>query len=140
MNNPPPVQDLQPEPVDRHEARRQRRADSAQAGTWIMGIILIVLGIGFLLQNMGSYVIPLKNWWALFILLPAVGALERAWHLYTESGQQLTTAATGSLMIGTMFLLITFAFLFDISWTYFGPVLLVLVGLGIVLTNLFGRK
>lgn len=141
MNDTPPVQDPQPEPMDYREARRQRRAerlaDPSRSGGWIFGILLIILGGIFLLQNTGIYNLPLKNWWALFILLPALGTLESAWRAYSGAGNQLTPAAIGSLMVGMMFLLITLAFLFDISWIFFGPVLLILVGLGIIFRNLY---
>jgi cell wall-active antibiotic response 4TMS protein YvqF len=144
MNTPSPIQDSQPEPMDRHEARRQRRAtrlaDRSHGGSWIAGIVLILLGGAFLLQSMGSSIIPLKNWWALFILLPALGTLDAAWRMYQDANHQLTIAASGSLMVGSMLLLIAFAFLFDISWTFFGPVLIILLGLGLVMTNLFGRS
>ena len=144
MNNMPPIQNPQPEPMNRHEARRQRRAerlaDPSRSTGWIFGLLLILLGGAFLLQSTGIYNLPLKNWWALFILLPAIGTLESAWRAYTEAGNQLTSAATSALMVGAVLLLITFAFLFDISWTFFGPVLLILVGLGIISRNLYTRN
>ena len=73
------------QPVDRREARRQRREGT---GGWIVGVILIVLGGLFLLQNSGALRIPLTSWWALFILIPALGAFERAWRVYRSTGNQ----------------------------------------------------
>lgn len=59
-------QSFNPEPLDRREARHQRRAerfaDPSRRGSLIAGIILIVLGGMFLLQNMGSYSFPINNW------------------------------------------------------------------------------
>jgi hypothetical protein len=43
------------------------------SGNWIGGAVLIGLGIIFLLQNFMN--ISLANWWALFIMIPAIGAL-----------------------------------------------------------------
>ena len=55
------------EPLDRREARRQRREERREAlgvpggNTWIAGVILIVLGGVFLMQNMGTFKIPFTN-------------------------------------------------------------------------------
>jgi hypothetical protein len=81
MNDQNPIQQ---EPLDRREARRQRRAerlaDPSRGSAWIVGLILIVLGTMFLMNNLGTFNIPIKNWWALFILLrycPACLSLRR---------------------------------------------------------------
>ena len=130
------------EPFDRREARHQRRADRladpSRGSSWIAGIILIVLGGAFLMQNMGSYRFPLQNWWALFILIPAVGAFDTAFRAYRNSGT--FTAARGSLMVGIVLTLVTAAFLFNINWTYFGPALIILAGLGILMNSMFSGK
>ena len=124
------------EPLSRHEARRQRRearlADPSRTGSWIAGLILIVLGGMFLMQNMGSFDMPLKNWWALFILIPAVGAFDTAMRMDRQDGH-LNAAARSSLLVGTVLTFITFMFLFNISWSFFGPVLIILVGIAIIM-------
>ncbi len=136
MNEQSPINEPEPEPLDRREARRQRRAerlaDPSRGGTWITGVILIVLGGIFLLRNTGIFDIPLKNWWALFILIPAIGAFERAFRMYRSSGNQLTTPSRSSLFVGTLLTFITFMFLFDLNWTFFGPIILILVGIAII--------
>ena len=138
-------QSSNPEPLDQHEARHQRRAErladpSSRGGSWIAGLILIVLGGMFLLQNMGTYNFPINNWWALFILIPAFGALERALRMYHEAGNQFTNQMNGSLLTGIVLLLVTAGFLFNIDWTYFGPVLIILAGLGILMSSIFAGK
>lgn len=134
---------LNNEPLDRREARHQRRAerlaDPSRGGSWIAGIILIILGGIFLLQNMGSYRFPLQNWWALFILIPAVGAFDTAFRTYRREGT-ITAPARGSLLVGIVLTLVTAAFLFNISWTYFGPALIILAGLGILFNSMVGRQ
>ena len=135
MNDQSPIHES--EPFDRHEARRQRReerlADPSRGGGWVAGIILIVLGAAFLFRNTGILTIPFVNWWALFILIPAIGSLDSAIRIYHRAGNQLTAAARGSLLVGLVLTFITIMFLFDISWTFFGPILIILVGLGIIL-------
>ena len=131
------------EPLSRREARRQRReqrlADPSRGDAWIIGIILIVLGGLFLMRTMGTD-IPLTNWWALFILIPAFGALSAAWRMYREADNRLTVAARSSLLVGLVLSFITFMFLFEISWTYVGPILIILVGIAIILNYVIGSQ
>jgi len=105
-----------------------------------MGIILIVLGGLFLMRTTGAVDIPLTNWWALFILIPAFGTLSAAWRIYREAGNRLTTAARSSLLVGLALTFITFIFLFEISWTYVGPILIIVVGIAIILNYVIGSQ
>ena len=131
------------EPLSRREARRHRReqrlADPSQGSAWIVGIILIVLGGLFLMRTMGTD-IPLTNWWALFILIPAFGALSAAWRMYREADNRLTIAARSSLLVGLVLSFITFMFLFEISWTFVGPILIIVVGIAIILNYVIGSQ
>jgi len=142
MNDNTPDRDstnrqTQPETLDRYERRRRRRAERRAArgtrygGAWVGGAILILLGIVFLLQNLGS--LSLNNWWALFILLPALGALGAAWRTYQSAGGHLTATARGSLIGGLVLTMITAAFLFDLNWGILAPVLIVLAGIGLLI-------
>jgi hypothetical protein len=134
MNEQIPSND--PEPLDRRESRRQRReerlADSSRTGTWTVGLILILLGGMFLMRNMGTFSFPLKNWWALFILIPAIGSLDTGMRAYRNAGNQLNGAARASLGVGIILSFVTIMFLLDLSWTYFGPALIILAGIGIL--------
>lgn len=139
MTNPLPTDTQPSEPLSRREARAERRAARAAANsgaTWIAGVILILLGIAFLMQNMGALTFPLDNWWALFILIPAIGAFDKGWRLYRAADNQLTAAARGSLLTGLILLLVTAAFLFEFSWLSFGPALIILAGIGILINAL----
>jgi hypothetical protein len=133
------------EPLDRREARRQRRETRREAfggagsSGWIIGVILIVLGGLFLMQNMGTFPFPVNNWWALFILIPAIGAFERAMHYYREANNQITSQVSGSALVGVVLTLVTLGFLFNIGWTYFGPVLIILAGLGILFNSMMKK-
>lgn len=120
--------------------REQRLADPSRAGAWITGLILIILGGLFLMRNTGTWDIPFTNWWALFILIPAVGAYSTAWRTYQDAGNRLTAQARGSLLVGLVLTLVTIMFLFELSWTYFGPILIILVGIGIILNYMIGDK
>ena len=142
MNEQTPINE--PEPLDRREARRQRRqarlADPSYGGNWVAGLILILLGGVFLTRNMGMFDFPLKNWWALFLLMPAIGCLSASVRAYQEAGNRFNTAARASLFIGIMLSFVTIMFLFDISWTFVGPVMIILAGCGILLNYMLGNK
>ncbi len=140
MNEQTPIP--APEPISRREARRQRReqrlADPSRGGTWVVGLILILLGGMFLMSTTGTWDLPLTNWWALFILIPAVGSLSAAWRMYIDAGYQLNAQARGSLLVGLVLTFITFMFLFGISWAYAGPILIIVVGILILINYMIG--
>lgn len=133
----------EPERLSRHEARRQRReqrlSDPSRRGAWIVGLILIILGSMFLMRTTGILDVPLTNWWALFILIPAVGAYSTAWHIYQEEGR-LNGTTRSSLLVGLVLTFVTLMFLFEISWTYIGPILIIVVGIALVLNYIIGSQ
>src|SRR5450432_4184790 len=48
--------------------------------------VLIGLGVIFLLEEFGIHIPFLNNWWALFILVPGLGLLWRAYTSYQSAG------------------------------------------------------
>jgi hypothetical protein len=102
------------------------------SGGWVGGAILIGLGLLLLLQNLGG--LQLENWWALFILIPAIGGLGAAWSNYQEAGGRMTRHVRSSLFGALILILVTAIFLFNLDWFIFGPLLLILGG-GILLLN-----
>lgn len=90
---------------------------------------MIVLGLVLLLRDLGITSVALDNWWALFILIPAVGAFSRAWNAY-QVHDRLTPYARRSLMTGCILIVVIVVFLFDIDWRFALPVLLILAGIG----------
>jgi len=137
---PPPPASPPPTPApDWRELRRQERAErraerhsSPQGYNWVGGIILILLGGIFLLQNTGM-IDRFDNWWALFILIPAIGSFATAWNLYRSEGNQLTGAALGSVIGGVVLTTIAGAFLFGWGIGNLWPVFLIIGGLSILL-------
>ena len=146
MNDQSPIHENQSGPVDRYEARRQRRearraalGDPSRGGTWVGGLVLILLGGAFLLRNTGTFDFPVRNWWALFILIPAVGAFDSAIRLYRSADHQLTAPARGSLLVGLVLTFITISFLFNLNMAVFGPVIIILTGIALLAGTLFGK-
>lgn len=115
----------------RREWREERRAARRTYGGWVGGAVLIALGLIFLLQNTGLLV--LHNWWALFILIPAMGSFGTAYGLYRNAGDRLTYSARGSLIGGIVLTMVACAFLFNLNFGLFWPVLLILAGVGLLL-------
>jgi hypothetical protein len=98
---------------------------------WILGAVLIILGLLLLLQNFVT--IELDNWWALLILLPAVGAFARAWDAYLDSDRRLTRQVRKPLLGGMVLVGVAAVFLLGLDWFIFFPALLILAGIGVLL-------
>jgi hypothetical protein len=120
----------------RREARYQWRGqnvniniETMHGGGWFLGVVLIILGIVFLLSNI--FALPLHNWWALFLLIPAFSGLRGAWYKYQTAGQ-LNWMVWRSVLGGLFWIFLTVVFLINLSWGLLLPVLLILFGLGIL--------
>jgi hypothetical protein len=129
------------ETISRFEERRRQRSERRMArgssGSWVVGAVLIALGVLFLLQNQG--LVNTENWWALFILIPAFGALSASWRIYQTSENRITAAVAGSLIVGLILLAVSAIFFFGLNWTLLGPALLILAGIALVVTVILPR-
>jgi predicted secreted protein len=117
---------------DRRAARRERIAArrAGRSSSWVVGAVLILVGIFIMLQNLTAF--QLNNWWALFILIPAVGAFANAWRTY-QNGGTLSAPARASLISGFILTMVAAIFLLNLNWTILGPVLLILAGVGLLI-------
>lgn len=107
---------------------------SRRARGWLIGVIVIVIGIVALGQNLGWWSgWSLNNWWALFILIPAFGSLAGAWRQYVANGRRFGGDVARPLLIGLLLVFVTLAFLFELDWSYIWPIVLILVGIGLLL-------
>jgi hypothetical protein len=95
------------------------------------GAVLVVGGIVLLLKNMGA--ISFTNWWAVFILAPAIASLLIAWRTYQGAGGRLTGAIRGPLMSGLSLLIVALVFILGLNWSNIWPVFLILSGVGSLL-------
>lgn len=118
--------------------REQRRAErharrDARHGLWggapIGGLVLLVIG-GVLLANQFGYHLP-DRWWAALLLIPAGGALVSSVRFWREDNR-MSARVTGSAAGGVVFLILACAFFFGANWSFFWPVLLMLVGAGLM--------
>jgi hypothetical protein len=109
--------------------------DGRRSGSWF-GFALIAVGVLFLVQNYLGY--ELHNWWALFVLIPAVGFFSSAWYSW-RSGHG-AYAAAGSLTMGLVFTAVSIILLLDLPWGRVWPIFLILAGVGLLLPALVGRR
>jgi hypothetical protein len=100
-------------------------------------LILIGLGLIFLFRQMG--VVVLENWWALFILIPAVGAFGSAIRMAQVAGR-LHYGVWSTFYGGLFPLLVAVMFLFDLDWAVYWPLFVVLGGFGMLTGGLAGRS
>jgi hypothetical protein len=122
------------ERLARREARRQKYGTHPFG--WFGGAILILIGLIFLLQNLGYQV--LLNWWALFILIPAFWSFVAAWNIY-QSNRRLTQSAVASLAVGILLTILAIIFLINLTFGVFWPVFLILGGLILIVSALIPR-
>ena len=120
------------QPIDDQPGGGRRRRPSSNA--WMGGVILIVIGVVFLLGNVSGF--RLDNWWALFILIPAVASLGNAWRAYRGSDKQFTGSVRSSLIGGLVLLAVAGIFLFNLDWGRVWPIFLVLAGVGALLAGI----
>jgi hypothetical protein len=113
-----------------------RHRHGAGAGIWV-GIAFVLFGILLILQTMG--IACFHNWWALFIMIPALASLGAAWVAYRRSGR-FSQAVAGSITGGLMMGAVAVIFLLSLPWGKVWPVFIVLVGLSIVLNAVAGRS
>ena len=123
-----------PETSARHE-RRDRRGTGAPS--WAIGGVLVVVGIVYLVRNVTG--IELGNWWALFILIPAIGSLVTAFRMWERNDRKFTAASRGPMIGGIILLGVTAVFLFNLDWGKVWPLFIILAGLGALLSA-FERK
>lgn len=111
----------------------KEEAYTRRNGSWVGALILIFLGVIFLLKEMG---LPLlENWWALFFVIPAIACFGSAWNQYHKQNNQFTSGVMGSLIGGSVMILLLAIFLFSLEWSYMWPVFLIVIGVLIFISS-----
>lgn len=114
---------------ERHAARDAMR--ESWPGVPLFGLAIVAVGLVFLGRNFGM-VLPLPDrWWAIFILLPAAGSLVTAARFFRLDGR-FSSRVAGSATIGVLMLATALILFLDLDWGKAWPVLVIIVGLGIV--------
>lgn len=119
------------EDINGQERRRVRRGDSSLWGA----VILILVGGYFLLQQTGL-IRGVFNWWALFILIPAVSSLAAAWAIFRANDYRLNAAVVSPAGGGAVILTVALMFLLNLDWGIYWPLMIVVPGLTMLLSGL----
>ena len=101
---------------------------------WMPCVVLIAIGLIFLATNVVGF--ELNNWWALFILIPAVSNFSSAYENYRQNGR-LEKSGRGSITGGLILSLIACTFLFSWDWAVIWPLFLIIGGIGALLGGWF---
>jgi len=99
-------------------------------GGWMPGLLLILIGAFFLLRNFTGY--QIENWWALFILIPALGNFTSAYERFQTAGT-FDRHVRNELFWGVFFTLLSASFLIAVDFGLIWPAFLILGGLGMLL-------
>lgn len=119
-------QDVRPELMDNPQMR-------------VVGAVaLIGLGVIFLLRQYGVDIPLFQNWWALFILIPGIGALWTGYNMYNRAGTW-TQEARGAVGGGVVILLIALIFLLNLDWGKVWPLFLIVPGV-LLLFGMWGPR
>lgn len=110
---------------EKNEEKKSNFGD--QNNGLIVGLVFILVGGGLLLSRFTG--LHFDNWWALFIMIPAVASFAKAWQSYQHDGR-LNEESSGALMGGLFMTFIASVFLFGLSWGMMWPVVLILIGVG----------
>jgi uncharacterized membrane protein len=109
----------------------QRPRDVTWPGVPLVGLGIVLVGAIFLARNFGwDFPLP-DRWWALFVLIPAGGALVTAARLYNQDNR-LTERVIGAATVGLLMLTTALILFFDLEWGTWWPVMVIIVGLGIL--------
>ena len=107
---PPP-----PPPAPPTTSTPERHHSSGWRGGWLVAVVLIIVGVVLLVENVSGRSDILHNWWALFILIPAIGSLAGALREYVDAGRRFGPAVGRSTTIGLVLVAVTVIFLLD-AW------------------------
>ncbi|MGH8271225.1 MAG: LiaF transmembrane domain-containing protein [Gammaproteobacteria bacterium] len=95
-----------------------------------VGLVIIAIGVFFLLYNFNVRLPFMRyhNWWALFILIGAIGPLAQAVRAWRAKGG-FDANVLHSLTSAAVIITIALFFLFDVLWNRWWPVFLIYGGL-----------
>ena len=102
---------------------------------WV-GLIFIFGGAVVLLNQMN--ILPFElNWWALFILFPAFGALTGAYNRYRSTNDVFEMGVMIPALVGLFMLLLSVSLLagdaIDLNLKVYWPIILIVLGMGLII-------
>jgi hypothetical protein len=117
--------------ADGRDGRDGDRLRRAGAPALVSAAALVLLAALFLLQNLGLFQLT-GNWWALFLLVPALFLAGTALTRYRAAGGRFTAA--GGALSGALFLgAVALMFLLDLDLGVWWPVFVILAAVAALL-------
>ena len=110
----------------------QQTSSVCCGGGWSKGLVLIGVGAFLLFSNVTGFY--LRNWWAVFILMPAFSSFSQALKSYRSHGK-LDRYAQNKFTNGLMLTAVASFFLFGLSWGVWWPLFIIIVGIGSLLAG-----
>lgn len=122
-----PPQETKPSSIPSKEAKKQ-----SSNNNWALGVAIVAIGGVLLARNLGVdfFFLNFHNWWAIFILLAAIGPLQHAFTTFRREG--FTSAVANSLVSAGAIVFVALIFLLDLSFTVWWPVFVIIGGLFMV--------
>ena len=108
--------------------------DHRSAAGIFTGLIIAAVGVFLLLRKLGVDLpfLQYHNWWALFILIAAVGPLVQAVQQY-QTSNRLDQIVLRHLLLAVTIIIVALIFLLDLRWDRWWPVFLIIGGCWVML-------
>jgi len=127
--------DVEPLEALAPEEDEQQPAASRWNDNLLWGGLLLLAGVLILLRNLDIISIGLHNWWAVFILVPAVGSLLNGITALRRAGRW-TPKVGGSLLGAAVLTLVALTLLLGWRWGRIWPLFLVAGGISALMNGL----
>ena len=118
------------------DLNRRHHQPGGIKGVW-WGLLLVFVGAVLFFQQLG-FLGGGFNWWAMFIFLPAIGSLNAAWTAFRRNDGVFTAGVRSALGGGLIVLTVAILLLFDMDWSIWWPLMLVMPGFAIFLNGMVG--
>lgn len=113
------------------DGKQEPQKGKVNDSIWL-GLVLIALGGIFMLQRVG--IVSLRNWWALFILIPVFSAFASAVRMWQRDG--MFHFGVWSTFYGGIFpLAVAMMFLLELDWGVYWPIFVIIGGFGSIING-----
>lgn len=123
-----------------NETRRRLTEREWTLSSLTIGAVIILIGVGFLLYNFNVRLpfLYLNNWWALFILIGAIGPLGQAIQAWRKK-RDFNANVLHYLTFAAIIITIALFLFFSVDWSFWWPVFIIYGGLWAMTRSTVGR-
>lgn len=103
--------------------------------SWTVGIMVVVIGVIFLLRNLGVdlFFLDFDNWWALVVLAASLFPLTNALARWRREG--FTHAVAGGILSAVIVATVGLLFLLELPFFTWWPLFVIYGGIFMLVTN-----